>query len=80
METMIVWTHLIVFLVALAIVILTVMAIFRTLRESVFSRGGKIYWIVILLVLPVIGLGVWFVYRRRIQAAALDGQRDTTVV
>ena len=46
-------------LLGLIILILDVWAIVKTIGSSA-STGGKIFWIVLILILPVLGFIIWF--------------------
>lgn len=47
-------------LFGLIILIADVWAIVKTVGSSV-STGGKVFWIVLILILPVLGLIIWLV-------------------
>jgi hypothetical protein len=46
-------------LVGLVILIFDVWAIVQTVQSNA-STGGKVLWIVVILLLPVLGLIIWF--------------------
>ena len=46
-------------LLGLVILVLDVWAIVKTLSSSA-GTGSKVLWIVVILVLPLIGLGLWW--------------------
>lgn len=46
-------------LLGLLILILDVYAIVRVIGSSA-STGAKVFWVVIILILPVVGLIIWF--------------------
>jgi hypothetical protein len=46
-------------LVGLVILVLDIWAIVQTLQSNA-STGSKVLWIVVVLVLPVLGLIIWF--------------------
>ena len=46
-------------LLGLIILILDVWAIVKTVGSSA-STGGKVFWIVLILILPVLGFIIWF--------------------
>ena len=54
-------------LLGLIILVLDIWAIVRTLQSGA-STGGKVVWIVVILILPVIGLLAWLILGPR------DGQ------
>lgn len=47
-------------LIGLIILIADVYAIVKTVGSSA-STGGKVFWIVLILILPVLGLLIWLV-------------------
>lgn len=51
-------------LFGLIILVLDIWAIVKTV-ESGKSTGMKVFWIVLILVLPVLGLILWFLFGRR---------------
>ncbi|MCU1509483.1 MAG: hypothetical protein JWQ12_1748 [Glaciihabitans sp.] len=55
--------HLIVVVAMLALLVGVVIAITQTLRDNRLRTSDKATWIVVLLVLPVIGLGSWLIIR-----------------
>lgn len=55
--------HLLIVLVVLALEVLTVVAIVLTAIDTRLRVADKVAWILVLVVLPMVGLIVWFVVR-----------------
>ena len=68
------WVHPAILLVALALAVATIWAIIVTLRDPHPSPGDKLYWTLILLVLPAIGLTAWLLIYRRHRNALPDAR------
>jgi hypothetical protein len=51
-------------LLGLIILIADVWAIVKTVGSSA-STGGKVFWIVLILILPVLGLVIWLLFGPR---------------
>ncbi len=51
-------------LIGLIILILDVWAIIKTVQSSL-SNGAKVLWVVVILLLPVVGLIIWWIFASR---------------
>jgi uncharacterized RDD family membrane protein YckC len=57
------YVHLIIFAIAVALLVVVVWAVVVTIRDKSTGTPDKVVWTILLLALPVIGLGLWVIAR-----------------
>jgi hypothetical protein len=59
------WTHVLVLAVALAVFVLSLLPI-RSIIDSInLSSGQKVYWVIVVVLFPVLGAIAWLAFARR---------------